>query len=91
VRAVDGGVPGIYNVVDDDPAPVSEWLPYLAGLLGARRPMRVPTWLARPMVGSYGVSVMTDIRGSSNAKARRDLDWQPRDPSWRDGFRDGLG
>jgi len=89
--AVDRGVPGVYNIVDDDPAPVSEWLPYLAEQLGGRRPMRLPAWLARPMLGQLGVAMMTAVRASSNAKARRELDWEPRFASWREGFRTGLG
>jgi len=89
--AVDHGAPGVYDVVDDEPAPVSEWLPYLARQLGGRRPMRLPAWLARPMLGQLGVAMMTTVRGSSNAKARRELGWEPRYPSWREGFRSGLG
>jgi 2-alkyl-3-oxoalkanoate reductase len=88
--AVERGVPGVYNVVDDDPAPVSEWLPYLAEVLGAKAPRRVPVWLARLIVGEPLVSMMTKLRGSSNAKAKRELGWQPAYPSWRDGFREGL-
>ncbi len=88
--AVDRGAPGIYNIVDDEPAPVSEWLPYLANLLGARPPRRVPAWLARLIVGEAGVSMMTKIRGSSNAKAKRELGWKLRFPSWRAGFKAGL-
>jgi 2-alkyl-3-oxoalkanoate reductase len=88
--AVDRGAPGIYNIVDDEPAPVSEWLPYLADVLGAMPPRRVPAWLARLIVGEAAVSMMTKIRGSSNAKAKRELGWKLRYPSWRVGFRDGL-
>jgi nucleoside-diphosphate-sugar epimerase len=88
--AVDRGVPGIYNIVDDDPAPVSEWLPYLAEVLGARPPRGVPVWLARLFVGEPLVSMMTKLRGSSNAKAKRELGWEPEYPSWRVGFREGL-
>ena len=88
--AVDRGASGIYNIVDDEPAPVSEWLPYLADVLGARPPRRVPAWLARLIVGEAAVSMMTKIRGSSNAKAKRELDWKLHYPSWRVGFRDGL-
>lgn len=88
--AVDRGAPGIYNIVDDEPAPVSEWLPYLAEVLGAKPPRRVPVWLARLIVGEPLVSMMTKLRGSSNAKARRELVWRPAYPSWRDGFREGL-
>ncbi len=88
--AVDRGTPGIYNIVDDEPAPVSEWLPYLADVLGARPPRRVPAWLARLIAGEAAVSMMTKIRGSSNVKAKRELGWKLEYPSWREGFRDGL-
>jgi len=88
--AVDRGAPGIYNIVDDEPAPVSEWLPYLADVLGARSPRQVPAWLARLIVGEAAVSMMTKIRGSSNAKAKRELGWKLHYPSWRVGFREGL-
>jgi nucleoside-diphosphate-sugar epimerase len=89
--AVERGAPGVYNIVDDDPAPVSEWLPELARIIGAKPPRHVPAWVARPLIGEHGVSLMTKIRGSSNAKARRELGWEPRYPSWREGFRTGLG
>jgi nucleoside-diphosphate-sugar epimerase len=89
-RAVERGAPGIYNIVDDDPAPVSEWLPYLADVLGAKPPRHFPTWLARMFVGEPLVSMMTKLRGSSNAKAKRELDWKLEYPSWRVGFREGL-
>jgi nucleoside-diphosphate-sugar epimerase len=88
VAALERGALGIYNIVDDEPAPVSEWLPYLAEQLGAPRPRRVPAWLARLAVGEVGVSLMTRIRGAANAKAKRELGWQPRRQSWRDGFRE---
>jgi 2-alkyl-3-oxoalkanoate reductase len=91
VQALDHGTPGLYNIVDDDPAPVSAVLPALAGALGAKPPRHVPAWLAKLFVGDYGISVMTQIRGSSNAKAKRELDWQLRYPTWREGFRTGLG
>lgn len=91
VAALDHGAPGLYNIVDDEPAPVSEWLPYLAEALHAKAPMRLPSWLARPMIGEHGVSIMTQIRGSANAKAKRELGWLPCYPSWREGFRTGLG
>ena len=84
--AVTGGAPGIYNIVDDDPAPVREWLPYLSECLGVKPPMRAPGWLGKLMAGEVAVSLMTEARGSSNAKARRELGWAPRYPSWRDGF-----
>jgi len=90
VAALERGRPGVYNVVDDDPASVAEWLPYLAEVVGAKKPMGVPVWLGRLAAGEVGVSMMTQIRGSSNAKAKRELGWQPHWGSWRDGFRDGL-
>ncbi|MCK1641084.1 NAD-dependent epimerase/dehydratase family protein [Bradyrhizobium sp. 157] len=87
VAAVERGKPGnIYNIVDDEPAPVSEWLPALAALLGARPPIRVPAWLGRLFAGEHLVSMMTEVQASSNAKARRELGWQPAHPSWRQGF-----
>ena len=89
--AIERGAPGIYNVVDDEPAPVAEWLPALADAIGARPPRHAPVWLARLVSGEAGVALMTSIRGSSNAKAKRELGWQPRYPSWRSGFRLGLG
>ena len=90
VAAAESRATGIYNVVDDDPAPVSEWLPYFAEAVGAKPPRHVPVWLARVAAGEVGVSAMTRIRGSSNAKAKRELGWQPTWSSWRDGFRQGL-
>ncbi|WP_129669742.1 NAD-dependent epimerase/dehydratase family protein [Phytoactinopolyspora endophytica] len=87
VAAVERGRPGIYNIVDDEPAPVTEWLPYLAEAIGAKRPARVPAWLVKPMLGEFGVATMTTTRGSSNAKAKRELDWAPTYPSWKQGFR----
>jgi nucleoside-diphosphate-sugar epimerase len=86
VAAVENGAPGIYNVVDDDPAPASEWVPYLAEVIGAKPPRRVPVWLGRILAGEVPVRMMTSIRGSSNAKAKRELGWQLRYPSWREGF-----
>lgn len=91
VVAIERGAPGVYNIVDDDPAPIGEWLPYLAEQLGGKKPMRLPAWLAKPLVGEFGVALMTTVRGSSNAKAKRELGWAPRWASWRDGFRDGMG
>lgn len=91
VAAVQHGAPGVYNVVDDEPAPVADWLPYLAACLGARAPWRVPAWAGRLLAGDSVVSLMTRIRGSSNAKARRELGWVPAYPSWRQGFSTGLG
>lgn len=87
VRALDHGTPGVYNIVDDEPAPVREWLPYLAEVLGARPPRHVPAWLARPMIGAFGVAMMTTARGSSNARSKRDLQWNLEHPTWRQGFR----
>jgi nucleoside-diphosphate-sugar epimerase len=84
--AVTRGASGVYNIVDDDPAPVAEWLPYLSECLGVKPPMRAPAWLGRLLAGTLVVSLMTQARGSSNAKARRELGWAPRYPSWRDGF-----
>ena len=91
VAALDHGEPGVYNIVDDDPAPVSQWLPHLAEVLGARPPRRVPVWLGRLAVGEVGVAMMTQSRGSSNAKARRELGWEPAHPSWRSGFAEAAG
>ena len=90
VAALEHGTRGVYNVVDDDPAPVADWLPYLAEVVGAEAPRRVPPWLARLLAGEVAVSLMTRVRGSSNSKARRELGWEPTWRSWRDGFRGGL-
>jgi nucleoside-diphosphate-sugar epimerase len=90
VAALELGKRGVYNIVDDDPAPVSEWLPYLAEQVGAKVPRRVPVWLGRLAAGEVGVSLMTRVRGASNEKAKRELDWRPTWGSWREGFRDGL-
>jgi len=90
VAALDHGVPGVYNVADDEPAPVREWLPALAAAVGSKPPLRLPAWLGRLVAGEAAVSMMTQIRGSSNAKARRELGWEPAWPSWRDGFARGL-
>jgi len=86
VAALNRGTPGVYNIVDDDPAPAREWLPYLAEVIGAKPPRRVPVWLGRIAAGDVPVSMMTEIRGSSNAKAKRELGWQPQYASWREGF-----
>jgi nucleoside-diphosphate-sugar epimerase len=86
VLALEDGAPGIYNVVDDEPAPVREWLPALAEAIGAKPPRRVPRWLARIVAGEAGVALMTEIRGASSAKAKRELGWTLRYPSWRQGF-----
>jgi nucleoside-diphosphate-sugar epimerase len=90
VAAVDHGQPGVYNVVDDEPAPVQEWLPVLASELGAKPPRRIPRWLARLAAGEAVTLMMTESRGASNAKAKRELGWQPRYASWRQGFAQGL-
>lgn len=90
VLAVEQKAKGVFNIVDDEPAPASEWLPYLAACAGAKRPMRVPVWLARLLAGEAAVIMMTEGRGFSNAKAKRELGWSLRYPSWRLGFRDGL-
>ncbi len=90
VRALDHGGSGVYNVVDDEPATVAEWLPVFAEAIGAKPPRRAPVWLARLAGGDVAVSMLTRVRGSSNAKARRELDWTPLWPSWREGFRRGL-
>ena len=86
LAAVGHGAPGLYNVVDDDPAPVTEWLPYLAQVAVAKPPLRVPAWLGRLLAGEFVVAQMTTSRGSSNQKARKELGWVPRYPSWREGF-----
>jgi nucleoside-diphosphate-sugar epimerase len=90
VAAAHGGPPGIYNIVDDEPAAVSEWLPVAARAAGAPAPLRVPTWLGRLAGGTAGLSMMTQVRGSSNAKAKRELGWRLVWPSWRQGFAEGL-
>ena len=90
VAALERGAPGIYNVADDEPAEVAEWLPYLAEAVGAKAPPRVPAWLGRLAAGEAAVRWMTAGRGTSNEKAKRELDWRPAWTSWRDGFRHGL-
>jgi nucleoside-diphosphate-sugar epimerase len=90
VAAVERGEPGVYNVVDDEPAPLSEWVPIFAQAVGAKRPRRVPVWLARLVAGSAVVGMATQQRGAANAKAKRELGWQPRYPSWREGFADSA-
>ena len=89
--AVERGAPGIYNIVDDDPAPVSVWLPAAAELFGAKPPRRIPRWVARIAAGELVTVMMTEARGASNAKAKRELGWQPHYASWREGFANGLG
>ena len=91
VAALERGSAGVYNVVDDDPAALREWLPVYAKALGAKRPHRVPFWLARLVAGEDAAAAAVEMRGASNAKAKRELGWQPAHPSWRQGFRDALG
>jgi len=86
VAAVERGNRGIYNIVDDEPAAVAEWLPALAGALGAKPPPRVPRWLGRLLAGEAAVGMLTEVRGASNAKAKRELGWRPSHRSWREGF-----
>jgi nucleoside-diphosphate-sugar epimerase len=88
VAALDHGAPGVYNVVDDEPAPLCEWLPVYAEALGAKPPRHVPVWLARLVAGGSVAQMAVALRGASNAKAKRELGWQPRYPSWREGFSD---
>jgi nucleoside-diphosphate-sugar epimerase len=90
VLAVEQRATGVFNIVDDDPAPASEWLPYLAACAGAKRPVRVPAWVARLFAGEFAVKLMTEGRGFCNAKAKRELGWQLRYPSWRQGFKEEL-
>jgi nucleoside-diphosphate-sugar epimerase len=91
VAAIEHGERGVYNIVDDEPAPVREWLPAAATTFGGRKPMRLPRWLGRIAAGEAAVVMMNEVRGASNAKAKRELGWQPRYPSWRQGFAEGLG
>jgi 2-alkyl-3-oxoalkanoate reductase len=91
IAAIRHGAPGAYNVADDEPLPVSVWLPLLAKAVGAKRPMRVPVWLGRLAAGEVGVSMMTQIRGTSNAKAKAELGWTPQYRTCQEGFRNGLG
>src|SRR3989454_4593008 len=88
VLAVEQKAKGVFNIVDDEPAPVSEWLPYLAGCAGAKPPRRLPKWLVRPLAGEMGVALMTEGRPFSNAKAKRQLGWVLRYPTWRVGFKE---
>ena len=90
VLALEQGARGVFNIVDDEPAPVSAWLPYLADCVGAKPPLRLPVWVARLAAGEVAVSLLTRARGSSNARAKRELGWELRWPSWRQGFRHGL-
>lgn len=91
VAALERGQRGVYNIVDDEPASVSEWLPYLARVTGAKPPRRLPAWIGRLAVGRAGVQWLTQARGASNLKAKRELGWRPAYPSWRQGFVHGLG
>jgi nucleoside-diphosphate-sugar epimerase len=91
VAALERGAPGIYNIVDDDPAPTREWLPAFAEALGAKPPRRVPLWLAKLIAGGNAEMAARGMRGASNAKAKRELGWTPGYSSWRQGFREGLG
>ena len=91
VLALEQQAKGVFNIVDDEPAPAREWLPYLAECAGAKRPMKVPAWLARLLAGPVAVTMMTEGRGFSNDKAKRELGWVLRYPSWRQGFKEGLG
>jgi nucleoside-diphosphate-sugar epimerase len=86
VEAVEHGGRGVYNIADDEPAPVAEWLPALAQMLGAKKPRHVPRFLGRMFAGEAGAVMMTEIRGASNAKAKRELGWRPQHSSWRQGF-----
>lgn len=91
LAAIERGAPGVYNICDDEPAPVRVWLPAFAHEIGAPKPLHIPVWLGRLMVGEVGVSLMTQIRGASNAKAKRELGWTPGYATWRQGFKAGLG
>jgi len=91
VAALGSGAPGVYNIVDDEPARLRDWVPAYAEAIGAKRPWRVPAWLARIVAGRAAAAMATRVRGASNAKAKRELRWTPRHPSWREGFRDSLG
>ena len=91
VLAVEQQAKGVFNIVDDEPTPAAEWLPYLAACAGAKRPMRVPKWVAKLLAGDVPVVMMTEGRGFSNAKAKAELGWELRYPSWRQGFKEELG
>jgi nucleoside-diphosphate-sugar epimerase len=90
VAAVERGAPGVYNVTDDEPAAMSEWVPVLAEAAGAKRPLRVPLWLAQLVGGKQAATFSSELRGASNEKAKRELGWQPAHPSWRSGFGESL-
>lgn len=91
VAAVTAKSPGIYNICDDEPAAISQWLPFLAGAIGAKPPRHIPEWLGRLAIGELGVAMMNTIRGGSNQKAKSQMQWKLKWPSWRKGFREGLG
>ena len=88
VAAIEGDAAGVFNVVDDEPAPVREWLPALAEAVGAKPPRRLPAWIARLLAGDALVAMMTEARAGSNAKIKREFSWAPAMPSWRQGFRE---
>ena len=90
LSAIERGAAGIYNIVDDEPAPVAEWLPLLASAIGAPPPRHIPAWLGRPLIGEHGLVLMNEARGATNSKAKHELGWQPRYASYREGFRAGL-
>jgi nucleoside-diphosphate-sugar epimerase len=91
VAACERGAPGVYNVCDDEPARMRDWIPVYAEAVGAKRPLRVPRWVVRALAGRTIAAMMTELRGASNEKAKRELGWQPRYPSWRQGFAQALG
>jgi nucleoside-diphosphate-sugar epimerase len=91
VAALERGRPGFYNIADDEPAPIHEWLPEIARLIGAKPPLRIPAWLGRLLAGEAAVVMMTELRGASNEKAKRELGWAPRHPSWRQGVAEMMG
>jgi 2-alkyl-3-oxoalkanoate reductase len=90
LRAIEGGAPGVYNVVDDDPAPMRDWVPALADALGAKPPRHAPRWVVGALAGGAVAAMLTETHGADNAKAKRELGWTPRYASWREGFVDGL-
>jgi 2-alkyl-3-oxoalkanoate reductase len=90
LAAIERGAPGVYNVTDDEPAAMSEWVPALAAAAGAKRPLRVPVWLARLVGGNQAATFASELRGASNEKAKRELGWQPAHPSWRSGFAETM-
>jgi nucleoside-diphosphate-sugar epimerase len=91
MATVEAKSPGLYNICDDEPAPVAQWLPFLAGAIGAKAPRHIPRWLGRLLIGQHGVAMMTEIRGGSNQKAKSQMRWKLKWPTWRKGFRNGLG